>query len=85
MSNVSEVKERTGEEIWDAAWEVMRAEHKPLEIWRIAQAAGISEGEVIAKLIRVSTREYPIQFRYPPLPCAAITKIWGRRKDQLIS
>lgn len=63
-------------QIWDACEEIFQKENKPLEIWRVARAAGMKDTEIIEALLRETlTRGKPVQFRYPPLPCAAITKI----------
>ncbi len=64
-------------EIWNACKTVLADEKKPLEVWRVAQATKMSEGEVIAALIRESSHGC-VEFRFPPLPCAAITKIIER-------
>ena len=62
-------------DLWKACAQVIREEGKPLEICRVAQATGQTEGEIIAALIRESRADRTISFRYPPLPRAAITRI----------
>lgn len=64
-------------EIWDSCVIVMTAEKQPLEIWRIAKATGLPEEGIMAGLIRETEnrRGSYIRFRFPALPCAAITGI----------
>lgn len=61
------MKTYTPEEIFSAAESVCRQEGKPVEIWRIAKAAGIEGGGVIAALIRGAPVRRVMQFKYPPL------------------
>ena len=63
-------------QIWAACAQVLAAEKKPLEVWRVAAATGMSEGAIIGALIReTGVRPEAVQFRFPPLPCAAITAL----------
>ena len=63
------------EDLFTACHNVFHSENKPLEIWRVAQAAELSESEVITALIRAAVNGRSVTFRYPPLPTAAITGI----------
>ncbi len=70
------MKTYTDAEIWDACVEVMQSRPGPLEIRDIAANAGCSEEVVIAGLIReTGLRRQAVQFRFPPLPRAALTAI----------
>lgn len=73
---MSTAKTYTDTEIWDACVDVMRDDPKPLSVWRVAEATGMSEEAVITALIReTGPRRKTVTFRFPPLPCAAITAI----------
>jgi hypothetical protein len=66
----------TDSEIWDACVEVMSRDKSPLPLKSVADAAGISEGDVATALIReTGPRRKTVTFRFPPLPCAAIVSI----------
>jgi hypothetical protein len=66
----------TDSEVWDAVKDVLEDEKKPLEVWRVAKAAEMTEGDVIGALIRETlNKRQPVRFRYPPHPRAAITGI----------
>jgi hypothetical protein len=70
------VKTYTDAEIWDACVEVMKRDNAPLPLKSVADAVGIDEGDVAAALIReTGPRRRTVTFRFPPLPCAAITAI----------
>lgn len=74
--NMTTPTKATPSELWNACASVLSEEKKPLEVRRVAQAAGMTEDEVIGALIHETlSRRQPVRFRYPPLPCAAITGI----------
>lgn len=75
MNNMS----YSNEQIWNACVEIMSTDSKPLEIWKIANAAEMSEMQVITALIHCAVAPRYVQFRFPPLPRAAITKIVGQQ------
>lgn len=65
----------TDAEIWDACVTAMR-DGRPLEVHRVAKAAELPESDIVAALIRETLpRRKSVEFRFPPLPCAAITRI----------
>lgn len=65
--------------IWNACAEVFTGKKEPIEVRRVAEAAGMSEEAVIAALIRSAVAPRMIEFRYPPIPRAAITNMIGPR------
>lgn len=65
----------TNETLWNACKSVLDRQQEPLEISRVAEAAGIPETDVIARLIEHTITGRRATFRYPPLPCAAIVQL----------
>lgn len=66
----------TNAEIWDACVDVLQSRPGPLEVRDVAVNAGVSEEKIITALIyEAGVRRKAVTFRYPPLPCAAITSI----------
>lgn len=63
-----------------AIQEVLAVEQHPLEIWRIAEGAKLSEDLVLRRLFRSMRQDRTvIDFRYPPIPCAAVVAIRERK------
>lgn len=69
-------KRHSDAEIWNACASVLGKEQKPLEVWRVADATQMPEDEIVAALMRETLpRREAVTFRFPPLPCAAITAL----------
>lgn len=69
-------KKYTDAQIWDAVVDVMSKDPRPLEVWRVATAANMTESDVMTALIReTGPRRKSVRFRYPSLPCPAIESI----------
>lgn len=67
------------EDIWAACTDVMRNDGKPLEIPKVAKACGWNEDDLIKALIEYTgPNNTSICFRFPPIPCAAITGMAAR-------
>ncbi len=63
------------EELWSACMTVWSEQMTPLEISALEKATGMKGAEIAASLTRAATGGRFVQFRYPPLPCAAIVKM----------
>ncbi len=71
MENKTEVSPSV---IWNACKSILAQEKRPLELWRVASATGLSEEKIMSILIReTENKREAVTFRFPSLPCAAIT------------
>ena len=66
----------TIDELWNACKTVLSEEEPRWKVGRVAGPAGATDSEVIVALIKASGWSVGrVTFRYPPIPCAAITAI----------
>lgn len=70
------------ETIWNACLEVMKTQEGALPIRQVAEAAKLPEKDIIASLMRCSRGGRSVAFRFPPLPEAAINRMYGGRFDE---
>lgn len=62
------------EDIREAVKDLL-ADGGPVEVWRIADATGLTEEKIMADLIWGSTGGKYVEFRFPSIPCAAVTAL----------
>lgn len=65
--------------VWGACVDAMTNDNRPLELWRVAKVCNWDEEELAAALIAYTgPNETTISFRFPAIPCAAITGMAAR-------
>jgi len=67
----------TPKELADALIDVL-PEQPVVPFSQLAEACKISEDEVVSLLFKSMDEGYVIQFRFPPIPCGAVTGVWKR-------
>lgn len=65
--------------VWNACVDILRKDPRPLEIWAVAKNCGWDETELVTALINYTgPNRTEIAFRFPAIPCAAITGMAAR-------